>query len=835
MGKKLVIVESPAKSKTINKILGGDYIVKSSVGHVRDLPIKTLGVDIEDSFKPKYVIMPGKKKIISELKKAAEDCDVIYLAPDPDREGEAIAWHLSEVLKGGKKPHEILRVQFNEITPRAVRKAFETPGAIDINRVNAQQARRVLDRIVGYKVSPMLWQRLRRGLSAGRVQSVALRLVAEREAEITAFIPEEYWILGAKVRKLVAPIDPFQLKLTKIDGEKADVKNAEQSGKIRGELEKAELNVDEITIKDVKKNPYPPYITSTLQQAGSSYCSFTPKRTMGIAQKLYEGIDIGGDHVGLITYMRTDSFAIATDALTACRTFISDQFGNEYCPEKPNFYKSRSSAQEAHEAIRPTDVSRTPESLADKLAPAELKLYRLIWRRFVASQMVSAEIEQRTVKVKAAVPAGGGSEYLFQATSSDVKFPGYMKVMGVEQDDSKDGKDDDEHAKLPQLVTGEKLECLEWLADRKETKPPSRYSEASLIRALESNGVGRPSTYAQIIATLQDRKYVDTESRSLMPTELGKDVNKLLVDNLSELFDVHFTASMEDALDEIEKGSVVWTEMLKSFYEKFAAWMVKTELPPADHAVVLDVLSMFDGVTEWMPETKRGKRTYSDQKFIDSVKKQIDTGKKKVSQKQLTTLVKIACHYRSQVPGIEDMIKEKGFEEILSQPEQQPPLDTTLRKLALLVDVKMDERGTDFTASLRAQAESGRRLSPAQVNALNNVVLNYSEQIKDFDLIKSELSLVNPDAASDVESGPLLKAMADIVEWNPPVMRGKREFNDKSFFDSLNGQFEKRGYLSEKQRAALKKMISKYESQIAGFDELASKFSLKKKDTSAKR
>jgi len=525
----LVIVESPAKAKTINKILGKDFIVKSSMGHVRDLPVKELGVDVEHNFKPKYVQVKTRRKVITELKDAAKKCDTIYLAPDPDREGEAIAWHLQELLAGMKdnagKPFR--RVQYNEITPRAVKEAFAHPGELNMHRVDAQQARRVLDRIVGYKVSPLLWRRVQRGLSAGRVQSVALRLLCEREKQILDFKPETYWVFGALVRKLITPLDPFQLKLAKIDGKKAEIKSRETAEKVRRELDGCGMKVKAVKVRTVKRNPYPPVITSTLQQAASNVLSFSPKRTMSVAQKLYEGVDFGQGPVGLITYMRTDSVALADDAVNACRDYINKTFGKEYLPEKPNRYRSKSSAQEAHEAIRPTNVELTPEKLKKHLDPAAYKLYRLIWQRFVGCQMVPAQIEQRTVEV-VSIPKEGStasSEYIFTATASDVKFPGHRKVTGEKEKKQEDG---DQLDVLPAVQEGEPLMCMELLSEEKETKPPSRYSEASLVKELESQGVGRPSTYAQTISTLEQRKYVEIRKRTLFPTGLGMKTNDFL-------------------------------------------------------------------------------------------------------------------------------------------------------------------------------------------------------------------------------------------------------------------------------------------------------------------
>ena len=817
MGKKLVIVESPAKSKTVNKILGADYIVRSSMGHVRDLPIKNIGVDIEHGFKPKYVLVPTRKRVIDELRKAAEECEVIYLAPDPDREGEAIAWHLQEVLQSKDKPKQFFRVQYNEITPRAVRQAFEHAGTLDMNRVYSQQARRILDRIVGYIVSPMLWRNLGKGLSAGRVQSVALRLVCEREDEIQKFVPEEYWILGALLRKLVPPVAPFKVRLARINDEKAEIKNSEQAQSIKSDLDGRSLRVAEITIKEIKKTPYPPYITSTLQQAASSYCGYSPKRTMSIAQKLYEGVDMGDGPVGLITYMRTDSFTIAQDAFASCREFITGTFGGDFCPEKPNYYKSRASAQEAHEAIRPTDVTRTPDSIAHRLDPGELKVYKLIWQRFVASQMTPARIDQRTAKIEALPKPGQTNTYIFQATASDVKFPGYMKVSGEDArlKKEKEGEDADEEVPLPALSEGESLECVEWLADRKETQPPARYSEASLIRALESNGVGRPSTYAQTISTLHQRNYVLLNNKSLVPTDIGIQVNNLLVLTLDELFNVNFTASMEESLDEVEKGTVEWSNMLKDFYEKFDGWMSKIKRPAADRPAVERLVSHLEKITEWGPETKRGKRTYSDKKFVESIQKQLGDAEKPISPKQLQALARIAVHYKSQIPNLEAVLAEAGCTEIFNEPEPLPPSTATMRKLELLKTVTLSESARKFVDSIAARAGTGRHLTAPQIGALNGIVGSNSSQIPDFEKIKRELELIDLNATEDDESRVLIATLADFKNWKPPVTRGKMIFDDSAFYASLSQQFEQKRVLSVRQKAALKKMIDRYAKRVA--------------------
>jgi DNA topoisomerase-1 len=479
MATKLVIVESPTKIKTISKILGKDYIVKSSKGHIRDLPVKRLGVNVDKDFEPSYEVVKSRATVVKELIDAAKKCDEIYLAPDPDREGEAIAWHLQELLSDVAKDKPFFRVQYNEITPRAVKAAFEHPGELDMDRVNAQQARRILDRIVGYKVSPLLWRRVKRGLSAGRVQSVALRLVCEREKEVIAFIPEPYWILGAKVRKLVAPLDAFSVKLTRMNGKKIEINIPELAAEIQGDLDACKLTVQEVKSRVVNRRAYAPFITSTLQQAASTFCGFSPRRTMSVAQKLYEGVDLGNGPEGLITYMRTDSVSIAADALTSCREFITASYGDEYLPETPNVYKSRSGAQEAHEAIRPADVTRTPAQMAKYLDPSENKLYKLIWERFVASQMPPAKIAQLTAVILSdPASSAKGSIYQLQATASETVFPGHRRVSG-ELEKKKDDSDDIEV--LPPLASGEELSCLEVLSARKETKPPPRITEASLV------------------------------------------------------------------------------------------------------------------------------------------------------------------------------------------------------------------------------------------------------------------------------------------------------------------------------------------------------------------
>ena len=705
MGKKLVVVESPAKAKTIGKILGAKYVVKSSVGHIRDLPERTLGVDISRGFAPKYVLSKGKAKVVADLKKAAKAAEAVYLAPDPDREGEAIAWHLQETLAEAAKGKPFYRVQYNEITARAVKTAFENPGAVDMNRVNAQQARRVLDRIVGYKVSPMLWSRVKRGLSAGRVQSVALRLVAEREREIQAFQAEEYWVLGANVCRQSPPKDPFLVRLSKVDGEKPSVGSESAAKALLAELEGCMLTVKAVRTREVSRRPLPPFITSTLQQAASSVCGFSPGRTMGLAQKLYEG--------GLITYMRTDSVSVARDAQGAARDFIVTEYGADYYPESPNAYKSRSTAQEAHEAIRPTDVTCTPESLKDTLDAPVLKLYELIWKRFVASQMMAAKIAQKSVDLQPA-KTGLAHAYTFAASASEVLFDGFLKVMALNIHKKKEEDEDEEIEevdRLPPLAMGDPIEVLRWLHDRKETKPPARYSEASLIRALEADGVGRPSTYAAIIETLNAREYTTHEKRQLAPTELGLMVNDLLVAKLDALFNVGFTAEMEAELDHIEEGNIEWTQMMGTFYHRFAEWMENAKEPPADITKVYNVLALLKKVTAWIPEVQQGKRKYSDERFVASICEQIEKKEKSVTDKQATALAKIALRYPQQIPDVEAALVALGFGELVESNKAMASDEAAAARFDALRSIELSASQLVFVESVRDQAVNGRKLS----------------------------------------------------------------------------------------------------------------------------
>ena len=642
MARSLVIVESPAKAKTINKYLGKNYLVKASVGHVLDLPKKTIGIRLPDEddvpqkktrskkgkkakvkpvrkpvtlddekiFEPTLQIISGKGKVINDLRKAANTAEAVYLAGDPDREGEAISAHLAMVLskpnkfeeqepsapRFGRKPKpvdpkeeeerkkaakeipatdpkKIFRVTFNEITPKAIRAAFEHPRPVDASLVDAQQARRVLDRIVGYKVSPLLWNKVRRGLSAGRVQTVALRLIVEREQLIRAFVPQEYWTIHAMLDAGEPPI--FEAKLSKYKGEDIEVGNQEASDKVLAALKKAKWQVATVTQKEKRRNPPPPFTTSKLQQAAFNRLRYTAKRTMSLAQKLYEGVELGDEgSVALITYMRTDSVHVSNDALTQVRELIPERFGSNYLPEKPNFYKSKKDAQEAHEAVRPTEVSRAPEDVRKYLDDDLFKLYQLIWQRFVASQMLPAVFDQTTIDISA-------GDYTFRATGSVQKFDGYMRVYQLpasNSDREDDEKDDEGEGKtLPRVTEGQVLRLDELRPEQHFTEPPPRFNDATLVKELEEDGIGRPSTYASIISTLVEREYVRKEQGRFFPTMLGERVSILLVKSFEDVFDVTFTARLEEELDEIEEGKLHWREAVKEFWEKFIVDLDKAD------------------------------------------------------------------------------------------------------------------------------------------------------------------------------------------------------------------------------------------------------------------
>lgn len=557
MAKNLIIVESPAKTRTLRKFLGREWAVEASVGHIRDLPKKDMGLG--DDFEPKYAVLAEKKEVVKRLKEAAKKAETVYLAPDPDREGEAIAWHIAEVI--GKGAEAVRRVTFNEITKRAVLKALESPGEVDLRKVDAQQARRVLDRLMGFKLSPLLWEKIKRGLSAGRVQSVALKMVCDRQAEIDAFVSEEYWLLGAELAAELPPT--FLARLHSIRGRKAQVGDGERAAAIAGELEKGTFTVAAIERKESKQRPSPPFITSRLQQEAARRFSFPVKRTMALAQGLYEGREIGGrGQIGLITYMRTDSTRVAAEAIGAVRELIAATYGAESLPEKPNFYSSKKGAQDAHEAIRPTYFDLPPEAVAAHLKPDELKLYRLIWDRFVASQMRPAVFDVTQVDV-------ANGPYLLRATGKVLKSPGFLAVYR-EVAEEENGNGAGEVPGLPALAEGQELRLVRLEKEQKFTQPPAQYSEATLVKALEENGIGRPSTYAQILSTLTEKAYAEKLEGRFRPTALGQAVHRALQSGFSDIINEGYTALLEGELDKIEEGQMPWKQAVREFDEKFA-------------------------------------------------------------------------------------------------------------------------------------------------------------------------------------------------------------------------------------------------------------------------
>ncbi|MDD2228937.1 MAG: type I DNA topoisomerase [Candidatus Cloacimonetes bacterium] len=578
MAKGLIIVESPAKAGTISKFLKNQFSVKASMGHIRDLPQHKLGVDVENDFKPTYEIDKKKSKIISELREAAKSADAIYLASDHDREGEAIAWHLKEALTKELKDKPVYRIVFNEITSKAINSAIENPGTLDIPKVDAQQARRILDRIVGYSVSPLLWKVIAKDLSAGRVQSVALRIICEREAEIQAFIPKEFWKIQADFWR--DKLAKFSASLDKYDGKKLEIADEKTALELVESIKTETAVLSEIKRTNRNVEPPPPFITSTLQQEASKILGFQAQRTMSIAQALYEGIDVGGESTGLITYMRTDSTRIAEEAVASCQSLIKERFGAELVNGSTRVYKNKQSAQDAHEAIRPTDPFRTPESLEGKLSKEQQKLYALIWQRFIATQMKPVKVLATSAKIEL-------GKAQFSATGNQITEEGFLKAY--------------RHVNIP---LGEKihpdyskadaLEHSDLLSSQHFTTPPSRYTEASLIKELEAKGIGRPSTYASIISTIRNRKYVSMEKKAFLPSPLGNDVNRFLVENFDSIFNVKFTAEMEDKLDEVEYSHIVWTDLVRTYYDQLQALITKVDVKKEKSSFVQDSGLMCD-------------------------------------------------------------------------------------------------------------------------------------------------------------------------------------------------------------------------------------------------
>ena len=568
MAKSLVIVESPAKAKTIKNYLGKDFSVEASSGHLVDLPKNKLGVDIENDFKPQYEVIKNKKKYLAKLEKAAKNADKVYLASDPDREGEAIAWHIADQLGIKDKSYRIL---IHEITEKAIKESINSPTTLSEDKFDAQQARRVLDRLVGYQVSPLLWKKVRRGLSAGRVQSVALRIVVEREREIEKFITKEYWSIEGDFLPINSgDQNPFSANLIRFDSNKVEIGSEQEAANIVNQIKNNDYHVSSVDKKERTRKAQPPFITSTLQQEASRKLRFSVKKTMAIAQKLYEGIELGAvGPMGLITYMRTDSVRISDQALSESRKYIMDKYGNKYLPEKPSLYKVKKLAQDAHEAIRPTSFDFGPDKIKAHLAGDEFELYKLVWQRFLASQMTPIIYDQTSIEIKSEKAA-------FRTTGSIIKFEGFSKVyIEGKEEDEQNGEDDEK--KLPKISKDQSLSLKDLKMEQHFTQPPPRFSESTLVRELEEKGIGRPSTYSSIISTIQDREYVKRENRKLKPTVLGKSVNDMLIDGFPEILDVKFTADMEDKLDKVEQGSINWVDLLKDFYKVFSQRLLQAE------------------------------------------------------------------------------------------------------------------------------------------------------------------------------------------------------------------------------------------------------------------
>jgi DNA topoisomerase-1 len=552
MGQNLVIVESPAKAKTIGKYLGKNFVVEASMGHVRDLPKSSLGVEVEDNYTPKYITIRGKGELLDKLRKKAKKSDKIFLATDPDREGEAISWHLAKVLKIDEDKK--CRIVFNEITKNAIKAAIKQPRKVDLNLVDAQQARRILDRLVGYKISPILWRKVKWGLSAGRVQSVALKMICDRDKEINDFEPEEYWSIECLLSK-DKKLKPFLVKLFSKNSKKISIQNKEEADKIIDELKNEDFMVDKIKKSTKNKNPLPPFTTSTLQQDAYKRLNFSTKKTMSVAQVLYEGIEVKGHGtVGLITYMRTDSTRISDEAQNIAKEFIVSNYGEQYVPDKPRVFKSKKNIQDAHEAIRPSHIEITPDEIKGNVKDEQYKLYSLIWNRFMASQMASCIMDTITLEIK-------NGTYIFKASGSSIKFDGFMKIYNYTLDE------EDNDIKIPQLTENDVLHKNDVYGKQHFTQPPAKFSEASLVKALEEYGIGRPSTYSPTISTLLERKYIERDKKTLSPTELGNIVNNIVSEYFKQIVDIEFTAEMEDKLDNIEEGKINWNSVVDEFYK----------------------------------------------------------------------------------------------------------------------------------------------------------------------------------------------------------------------------------------------------------------------------
>lgn len=791
--RSLVIVESPSKAKKIGTYVEPGTEVLASVGHIRDLPTFTLGVSVGNHFAPNYVIPEEKKKVVEELRKATKRASVVYLASDPDREGESIAWHLREVLKDVPGERRFYRVRYNEVTKGAVLGALANPTEIDQHLVDAQQARRIEDRLSGFKISKLVSNTVRGAKSAGRVQSVALRLIVDRERAIQAFQPTAYFVLGAE---LEASGVPFFAKLAAVDGKapKFLAYGKEVSGVAERAVAEAYLadlraggrgaKVVAVERKELARKPQPPFITSTLQQAASTYLGYSPDQTMRLAQALYEE--------GHITYMRTDGYTVSASIRGAVEAEIEKLFGRACVPSKPNFYGNKvKNAQEAHEPIRPTDVTKRH---LEGVEPQQAKLYDLIWRRFVASQMAAARVERTTLVFAPTEPPATQHAYRLTASSQQVLFKGFLNVWGYAREDEEEGG-----AQLPPLVEGQVAACRQWVSEAKETQPPPRFNEASLVRALEENGIGRPSTYASIIRTLLAREYVTSgKGHVLSPTEMGMAATDYLLREMPDFVNVEFTAQMEDSLDKVADGSLDWEQEVAGFYAKLTEWLA------ADPVRVAAVLEQLGQVTTWKPaqRNKAGKISWADEAFYHEMSESVEKGEK-LSKAQLATLTRMAIGYRDQLPNLAAVVGEL------------PPAIDKAEVEALFAALDGRELNgweQKFASSLREQFARKGDLSPKQLALLKRLA-NPAE---------------DPDRPeNEAASQALLAALAQVTAWHEPVKRGKRTYDDRDFVKSLSTQVASKHFLTERQFDALKRMVRAYREQIPDYEALAAEYGIK--------
>ena len=789
----LIIVESPSKARKIASYVAPGTEVMASVGHVRDLPTYRLGVEVSNGFIPHYEVPRDKRDVVDSLRKAAADSTAVYLASDPDREGESIAWHLREVLKDVPGERKFYRVRYNEVTKGAVLDALAHPTEIDQNLVNAQQARRIEDRLSGFKISKLVSQSVRGAKSAGRVQSVALRLIVDRERAVQAFRPTSYWLIGAKLSQgaisfvaRLASVDGKAPKFMAYDKEVQGIADEATADAYRADLSGRNAVVVGIDRKTVTRRPQPPFITSTLQQAASTHLGYSPDQTMRLAQALYEE--------GHITYMRTDGYTVSASIRGAVEAEIEKLFGRECVPATPNFYGNKvKNAQEAHEPIRPTDVSKPA---IEGLDPQQAKLYDLIWKRFVASQMAPAKVERTTLTFEPTTPPPARHAYRLTASAQKVLFKGFLSVWDAKERELP--QEEGDARRLPVVNVGDVVACDEWLCEGKETQPPARYNEASLIKALEENGIGRPSTYAATIRTLLARDYVKSgRGHVLTPTEMGIATIDYLLQQMPDFVNVEFTAQMEDALDKVADGSLDWEREVADFYAKLTDWLA------ADPDRVAAVMGQLAQVREWRApnHAKSGKISWDDQAFYGEMRAQLEQGAP-LSKTQLALLTRMAVSYRDQLPGLADVIE---MPPVVDRAEVQRLFD-------LLADRELTPWEKRFYDSVKIQFERKGDLSPKQFSMLQRI----AEPAQD------EGGPARAEAARD-----LVDALAHVKEWNAPVTRGKRVYDDQAFVQSLASQLDERKFLTERQLDALKRVVRTYQAQLPGYAELSAKYGLK--------